>query len=101
MAASLCTPNALWPSASAAGVRPLDASFSDRQLPVSHLSPGAHTVDRATFPEGVILIPLGHDPTGIPAVLPAIVTVSSSQTVTLDPDDLMDYGIGVTIVFTF
>lgn len=100
MAAALCTPDDAWPDATAAGIRPIDASFSEREVPVEHRANGAHTINRAEYSDGVILIPNGHDPTGTPAVLPAVEESGNSVIVTLDPEDVMDFGYGVTIVFT-
>ena len=100
MAAALCTPDDVWANATSAGIRPIDANFSDREVPVEHMSEGQHTVTRASYPYGVIVIPTGSDPEGKPVVLPAIVSGGASVDFELDVDNLMDFGSGVTIVFT-
>jgi hypothetical protein len=101
MSTALCSPNSSnWSQATQAGVHAMNADFSDRTLPVERRASGMYTIQRSAYPSGIILIPNGHDPTAVPAVLPAVVTSGSSQVVTLDPNNLEDYGWGVTIVFT-
>lgn len=100
MVAALCTPDASsWMSANNAGVRPIEAGFSQRVLPVEHRTEGTYTIARSTYPLGIILIPTGSDPTAIPAVLPAVVSGGASQNVTLDTQNLLDWGIGGVVVF--
>jgi hypothetical protein len=100
MSTALCNPNVPeWANATSAGVRPVDTFFTDRELPVQHRSPGTYTIRAADFDDGIILIATGHDPVGIPAVLPAIVTGASEVSVSLDPANLLDYPAGVAVVF--
>lgn len=100
MSTALCTPNnPTWANATAAGVRPVETFFTDRQLTVEHRAPGTYTIRQADFPDGIILIAQGHDPVGIPAVLPAVVTGASEVSATLDPANPMDWPAGGVVVF--
>jgi len=96
---AFCQPNAAWSSATSAGVRSLDASFNDCTLPVEHRADGSHTIQRSTYPAGILLIPTGYDPAAIPAVLPFLVAGGSSQGLTLDSSSLLDMGTGGGVVF--
>jgi len=99
MTTAHCTPNSAWQTATEAGLRAIETPFSDRIVPVEHRAPSTYTIQRSAYPEGVVLIPTGSDPTASPAVLPAIVTDAASQEVTLDPANLLDMGIGGAVVF--
>lgn len=101
MSTALCAPNTSpWSDATSAGVKPVETFFTDRTLPVEHRQAGTYTVRRADYALGIILIPTGHDPTAIPAILPAQVTGASEATLELDPANPMDapYGGGVVFV---
>src|SRR5882672_3606532 len=99
MAFALCIPNAAWSLATSAGVKSLDASFSDRTLTVEHRNSGSYTIQKSSYSGGIILIPAGHDPAAIPAVLEVILAAGTSQAITLDPSNLLDYGYGGGVVF--
>lgn len=94
-----CTPDDVWADATQAGVRSLHDSFSNRTLPVEHRAEDTYNIARSQYPDGLILIPIGSDPTAIPAVLPAITSAGSSQGVTLQIANLLDYGVGVVVTF--
>lgn len=99
MSTALCTPNAAWSQATQAGLKPIETPFSQRTVPVEHRVPGTYTFTRAAYPLGVVLIPSGSDPSASPAVLPAFVTGTDSQALTLDPADLQDCSRGGGVVF--
>lgn len=82
-----------------AGVRAVDASFSDRVLPVEHRGWGPHLIRRADYPGGLVIVPVGSEPTAIPAVLPVVVSGESELTVTLEPANLLDFHHGGGVVF--
>lgn len=94
-----CTPDHPWKDATEAGIRPLDGGFDDVIVPVEHRSPGTHTIQRADYPDGILVIPTGNDPTAMPAVLPALVSAGSSQAITLEPSNLLDTGLGGAVIF--
>lgn len=99
MGFALCAPNLPWATATSAGVQSLDAEFGERTLPVEHRNWGTYLIQRSQYPQGLILIPIGSDPTGSPAVLPVSVTDASELNATLDPATLMDFHNGGGIVF--
>ena len=96
---ALCTPNNAWASADQAGVRSLNASFDDVLLPVEHWDGGNYTVLRSEYPDGVLIIPNGSAPSGLPLVLPVFVSDGSSQAVALEPANLLDFGVGGGVIF--
>ena len=96
---ALCTPNDEWASATQVGVLSLDGSFSNRTIPVEHRAEGPHTIQRSQYANGLLLIPNGHDPVAIPAVLPVVTSGGSSQVLTLEPSNLMDMGYGGAVIF--
>jgi hypothetical protein len=99
MPTALCTPNNPWPDATQAGLLAIETPFSPRTVPVEHRAPGTYMIEKATYEQGIVLIPTGSDPTAIPAVLPSFVTDASSQEVVLDPSNPQDMGHGGVVVF--
>lgn len=94
-----CTPDDAWAIADFVGVRSLSGAFGDVVLPVEHRDEGNYTIERSEYPNGVILIPTGCDPTAIPAVLPVLVSAGSSQAIALEPANLLDSGCGGGVIF--
>jgi hypothetical protein len=99
MAFAHCTPDDDWVDATQAGVRSLDDSFTSRTLPVEHRSEGSHNIARSQYPDGLVLIPIGSDPVGKPVVLPAVISAGSSQGLTLEISNLLDFGNGGVVIF--
>src|SRR5258705_13772218 len=100
MAVAQFTPNqSQWSQATQAGAHAIDPPFSDRQVPVEHRADGSYTILRQDYPNGIVLIPANHDPSGVPAVLPVIVTSGSQSSVTLDPSNTMDFPYGGGLIF--
>jgi hypothetical protein len=100
MSTALCTPNGpLWLNATQAGVRPIETFFADRSIPVEHRTAGAHLIKKSNYPLGIILIPIGHDPTAVPAVLPVVVTDDVEATLTIEPANILDAPFGGGLVF--
>lgn len=100
MGFALCNPNGLeWAQATSAGLRSLEALFSDRSVPVEHRVAGSHVVRKSDYPSGILLIPTGNDPTAVPAVLAVTVSSASEVTITLDPSNTMDLPCGGGAVF--
>lgn len=100
MSTALCSPNASsWANATLAGVRPVETFFTDRELPVEHRLAGTYTIRRSDYAAGIILIAQGHDPVGLPAVLPAVVTGASEVSATLAPANPMDWPSGGVVIF--
>jgi hypothetical protein len=68
MAFTNCTPNEPWQTATTEGVQSLDGSFSERTIPLEHRDWGTYTIQKSGYPQGLVLIPTGSDPTAIPSV---------------------------------
>ena len=99
MATFLCTPNTSWAYATSASVEGIDPPRSSVNLPVDHREPDTYVIQRSEYEDGVVLIPIGHEPSAGPALLPGIVSAGSSEEMTLDPEDPQDMPGGGVLLF--
>lgn len=99
MATFLCTPNTSWANATSASVEGIDPPRSAVNLPVDHREPDTYDILRSEYEDGVVVIPIGHEPAAGPALLPGIVSAGSSVELTLDPEDPQDMPWGGTVLF--
>ena len=77
-------PNQPWTQDGTAGVSPLPP-FPDlvpRTLPLDNRPAGNHTIRRANYPEGIVIVQTGHEPTSQTATLPIKSSSGNSEQIT-------------------
>lgn len=93
-------PDQPWNEDGTAEVTPKQPSPLDvtKQLPLKNHPGGPMTVQRSTYPDGLVVIPTGSPPESTPATLP--LRLSSGDVILLKNDDHVDWPDGIVAWFT-
>ena len=96
---AVVTPDQPWTQNGTAAVAPLPffPEQTVRNLPLDNRAPGTFTVQRATNPGGLVIVPRGHEPVASFATLP--VRSSSGDEVVVTGDDYTEWPDGFVIWF--
>ena len=96
---AVVTPDQPWTQDGTADVTPLPffPEQTARTLPLDNRSPGTHTVRRADFPGGLVIVPTGHEPAAGPATLP--IRSSDGDEVVVTGDNYTEWPDGFVIWF--
>ena len=93
------TPNQPWTQDGTALVAPIPGfpEPEPRTMALDNRFAGAFAVSRSDFPEGMVVVPAGHEPSGISAILP--IKSSSGNEVLVDGDFFVAWPDGFVIWF--
>ena len=90
------TPNQAWTQDGTALVAPVPPfpDLTPRTLPLDNRASGTFTVHRSDYPQGLVIVQTGHEPTAATAVFPVVAVSGDSVQITGDyfvlwPDGLV------------